>query len=264
MKNFDPILDPHLMQSIESAIMMYQKRGQWKEWGCDQIREQGNALLFYGPPGTGKTITARYIARKLKLEIEEIEMAKIGSDKPGELARAMQRLFDHARLPDKQGHSALVLIDECDTIIKARRTLGANHQWMLEVINKTLVEVRKYPGLVILATNFDEILDEALESRILKKFYFGPPMNQITRMALWKQKWPKKLPTQPTLDFLKWAASHELTGANIESLIISWVSTAMYQDAIPDLTNFVIGDESFESHESQIPQTQVEVVADGR
>lgn len=243
MRTYDPILDPQLLDQIHSAISMFQRRARWSQWGLSNFRDQGNALLFKGPSGTGKTLTARYIARQLGLQLHEVEMSQLASSVPGELARNLQRQFDLARLPDRNQHESIVFIDECDTLLLSRRNLGRNHMWMLEVINKALTEIRKFPGLVILATNHSEALDEALQGRLLQTFHFAPSKDPQVQLRLWKQKWPRKLPTQPTPAFLQWAISHHLTGNEIENAIIRWASQALYRDEIPQLDNFEINGE---------------------
>jgi SpoVK/Ycf46/Vps4 family AAA+-type ATPase len=237
-----PILDESLMNSIENATIMFSKKTAWKNLGMDRLREQGAAMLFYGPPGTGKTITARWLAHKLRRKILEMDFSMIGSDTPGELARNIKKLFNQAIQPDQHDNPSLVFMDECDTMLVARSRLGHSSLWMLEPINAILREIGTYPGLVVLATNqAPEFLDFALERRLIGKFYFGVP-DHLTRVKLWKSKWPSKLPLKINNGTVEELAQHELTGAGIESAIIDWVSNTLRQDkefTMEDLTQIL-------------------------
>jgi SpoVK/Ycf46/Vps4 family AAA+-type ATPase len=242
-----PILDETLMNNIENAVIMFSKKTAWKNLGMDKLREQGAALLFHGPPGTGKTITARWLAHKLRRKILEMDFSMIGSDTPGELGRNIKKLFNQAVQPDQHDNPSLVFMDECDTMLVARNKLGHSSLWMLEPINALLREIGTYPGLVVLATNQEpEFLDFALERRLIGKFYFGVP-DRLTRVKLWHSKWPKKLPVSLQNGEADELAQYELTGAGIESQIIDWVSDTLRQDkefSLDDLKRRL--DEKFE------------------
>jgi SpoVK/Ycf46/Vps4 family AAA+-type ATPase len=225
-----PILDEPLMNSIENATIMFSKKTAWKNLGMDKLREQGAAMLFHGPPGTGKTITARWLATKLRRKILEMDFSMIGSDTPGELARNIKKLFNQAIQPDAHDNPSLVFMDEADTMLVARNKLGHSSLWMMEPINAILREIGTYPGLVILATNQQpKFLDFALERRLIGKFYFGAP-DHLTRVKLWKSKWPSKLPLKLNNGDAETLAQHSLTGSGIESAIIEWVSDCLRQD----------------------------------
>jgi len=113
-------------------------------------------------------------------------------------------------------------------MLVSRASLGRDMIWMLEPINKLLTCIREYRGLVILATNAaPEFLDPALDSRLLGKFEFGIPKTAAMRSALWRQKWPEKLPIQPSDSHLRALAQFHVTGAQIEHFLINWVSEAI-------------------------------------
>ena len=218
------------MASIENATIMFKKRAEWKSLGMDKLREQGAAMLFYGPPGTGKTITARWLAKELNHHVQEMDFGMIGSDIPGELSRNIKKLFTQAIQPDIRGNHSLVFMDECDTMLVSRAKLGHSSLWMLEPINALLREIGNYPGLVILATNQKpEFLDFALERRLIGSFHFDVP-SVLTRVKLWKQKMPRKIPVKMNDGVVDALAQFPLTGAGIENTIIHWVSDTLRQD----------------------------------
>jgi SpoVK/Ycf46/Vps4 family AAA+-type ATPase len=230
MRTVVPILDESLMTAIENAVIMFSRKGDWKKLGMDKLREQGAALLFYGPPGTGKTVTARWLAHWLKLKLQEMDFAQIGSDTPGELARNIKKLFNQAIQPDMNNNPSMVFLDEADTMLVARNKLGHNMLWMLEPVNALLREIGTYPGLAVLATNQEpEFLDFALERRLIGKFHFGVP-DRLTRVKLWHSKWPRKLPVKLLNGDADTLAQFALTGAQIENTIIDWVSNTLRQD----------------------------------
>jgi SpoVK/Ycf46/Vps4 family AAA+-type ATPase len=238
MRTIEPILEDRLTKQIENACVMFQKKTQWKSFGMDRLREMGAAMLFYGEPGTGKTITARKLAKTLGLQMHELDFSEVGSDTPGELARNIKKIFTAQAVPDEHNNPSMVFIDECDTMLLNRAKLGHNHMWMLEPINALLREIGKYPGLVVLATNADpDFLDPALERRLIGKFKFGRP-DFLTRVKLWQAKYPKKLPVKlgdrngDGRDWLQELSRYELTGAEIETALILWVSATLRQEVV--------------------------------
>ena len=199
----------------------------------DRLRELGAAMLFYGLPGTGKTITAHKLAKTLGLQLHDLDFSQIGSHTPGELARNIKKIFVQHRVPDEHNNPSMVFIDECDTMLLSRAKLGHDHMWMLEPINALLREIGTYPGLVVLATNANpDFLDSALERRLIGKFFFDKP-DFLTRVKLWRSKYPKKLPVKLEnngIDWLDRLAHYPLTGAEIENLLVLWVSETLLKN----------------------------------
>jgi SpoVK/Ycf46/Vps4 family AAA+-type ATPase len=228
-----PILAEDLKDRIEDAVQAFLHRGIWKEWGMDKLRDQGAAILFHGPPGTGKTITCYWLGKKLKLRVVEVSMADYGSHVPGELARNIKKIFRGELIVASQNKKPppIIFLDECDAMLISRKKLGPDMVWLLEPINALLVEISKYPGLVVLATNNMGALDEAIDRRLIAKVRFDRPDEQ-TRYKLWKAKWPSKFPCQPTLRELEELAEFEMSGAEIENTLILWAGQCMKTLAI--------------------------------
>ena len=199
--------------------------------------------MLHGPSGTGKTLTAYYIGKKLHLGVVEISMADYGSHVPGELARNIRKIFNGEQIIARQEKRQLpiIFLDECDAMLVSRNKLGPDMVWMLEPINALLVEIGKYPGLVVLATNQSPMLDEALERRLIAKVKFVRPTEDL-RYKIWRSKWPDKFPCQPNETDLRVLAKYDLSGAQIENLFMLWVGSCLRRDKTPmvfDLLDFI-------------------------
>lgn len=239
-----PILSPAVHDQISDAITGFIRRKVWRDWGMDKLREQGAAILLHGPPGTGKTITAYYVAKRLRVGIREVSMADFGSQIPGQLARNIVKIFTVEQLAARSEHRhyPVILLDECDAMLISRDKLGPNMVWMFEPINMLLAQIGRYPGLVVLATNHVHVLDEALERRVLAKVHFDRPAYP-ERLAMWKIKWPVKFPTQPSRGEFESLAHYNLTGAQIESAFLLWagqqIRLEVEQPSISSLIDFI-------------------------
>jgi len=233
-----PILSVEIEEQIADAIEQFAHRQKWRDWGLDKVREQGAAILLYGPPGTGKSITAMYIAKKLHLAMLDVNIAEYGSHIPGELARNIHNLFGNALLRAQgAGKPApMVFMDECDACLPSRKKLDAHSLWMLEPITALLTEISDYPGLVILATNLDSFLDEALERRLIVKIHISRPA-RLERKRIWLAKVPDKFPTRLTDSGAEDLSQYDMTGAEIENEFLLWAGRQLRQEG--SLLDFV-------------------------
>jgi SpoVK/Ycf46/Vps4 family AAA+-type ATPase len=225
-----PILSEDVERQIISSIAAYSNRSLWHKWGLDMIREQGVSILLHGDPGLGKTITAWHIGKLLRLTVREVSLADFGSNIPGQHARNIRRIFSQALLHAMAEHkpAPIILLDECDAMLLDRRRLGPDQVWMLEPINCLLAEMGKYPGLIILATNLEPILDPAVQRRLLASIRFTKP-DAVTRVKIWRAKWPPKFPSRPNAQEYEELGRFELTGAEIENNFLLWAGDCMRQ-----------------------------------
>ncbi len=119
------------------------------------------SLLLYGPPGCGKTSIAYYLANKLGLPLVTARLDTLISSLLGNTAKNLRRVFDYAnRQP------CVLFLDEFDAIAKARddqHELGE----LKRVVNSLLQNMDTYcqHGVLIAATNHEELLDDAIWRR---------------------------------------------------------------------------------------------------
>jgi SpoVK/Ycf46/Vps4 family AAA+-type ATPase len=128
-----------------------------------------------------------------------------------------------------------VFLDDCEAILWDRSRAGSTAMWMLEVIDELLVQIGKYTGFQILATNKPELLDPALERRLLSTIVVDVPAI-LERYRLWQQKIPADYPLKLSIaEYEKLAGDFVVTGAEIENIIIEVSADALRQDKKPTL-----------------------------
>lgn len=193
------------------------------------LRKSGSAILLEGPPGCGKTTIATWLSLTIRKKgMKEISFADFGSHVPGENSRQIRGLFEYAK-----GNGDMTLfLDDCEAILWDRARAGSTAMWMLEVIDELLVQIPKYNGLVILATNMKQILDPALLSRMLAEIYIGMPDRPL-RLVLWTVKMPAPFPLKLTVEQKEKLADLILSGRDIENAILNCASDALRLKKIP-------------------------------
>jgi MoxR-like ATPase len=152
-----PILPADAQEAIATLIRERQQAQRLAELGL----EPPKSLLLQGPPGVGKTLTARYLARELKLPLLTVELAALMSSLLGQTGQNLRQLLDHAR-----SFPCVLLLDEFDAVAK-RRDDQSDIGELKRLVNVLLLELERWPdtGLLIAATNHPQLLDPAVERR---------------------------------------------------------------------------------------------------
>lgn len=155
----------------------------YNAWNFASVDPMGmTAILnFYGPPGTGKTMCAEALAGQLGLPFLSLGIAELESKFMGETATNIQAAFAQAT---KTG--AVLFFDEADTLLGKRLssvTQGVDNE--VNAMRSTLlIELERFEGIVIFATNFVKNYDEAFRSRIGYHVEFTLP-DQKALYQLW-------------------------------------------------------------------------------
>lgn len=181
----DVILPERTMTEILEALTKLEYRELiYDRWGFGSVDPAGRGarLNFYGPPGTGKTRTAEAIAGELGKPLLALTAADVESRYMGETPKRIQAAFDAAR-----HHDAVLFFDEADSLFGKRASdvsQGVDHE--INAAKSTLlVEVEKYEGILILASNFQGNFDRAFVRRIGYHVRFLKP-DAPARERLWE------------------------------------------------------------------------------
>ena len=164
----------------------------YEDWGFGEVDKLGRSSIinFYGHPGTGKTLTAEAFAGRLGLPIIKVGIAEIESKLMGETSKNIQQVFS-----DAHAQSAVLFFDEADTLLGKRLssvTQGVDNE--VNAMRSTmLIELEKFNGIVIFATNFAKNYDEAFRSRISYHVEFTLPDTE-TRKKLWSRMLVSNIP----------------------------------------------------------------------
>lgn len=232
-----PIMSPSVEEDVTNALMQFQRRDLWKKWGMMFLREQGPAILLTGPPGTGKTTIAAYIAAKVGKGFKKLDVAGLSSGgSPGEYEKQINEFFADCK---KRGW-ATIFMDECDHLLLSRDEIGeAGKTWQLGGVEGFMMNMNIYRGLIICATNHPQSIDPALADRFLSIIHVDVPDFDMRR-RLWKQKLPKSFPLQLSEDQIKALSKYELTGRQIETVIINTALNSIRTGKKPSVGNFEI------------------------
>ena len=135
----------------------------------DEIVEQGrrgahseDRALFVGPSGTGKTMAAEVIANHLGRDLYRVDLSKIVSKYIGETEKHLGHIFESA-----EEAGAVLFFDEADALFGKRTGVGDSHDRYANLeIAYLLEQIEEYPGVVIVATNRKDALDNAFLRRM--------------------------------------------------------------------------------------------------
>jgi hypothetical protein len=187
------------------------------DWGFAQriSRARGVSALFTGPPGTGKTLAAEVVAHELRLDLHRIDLSGIVSKWIGETEKNLDRIFTEA-----EASSAILFFDEADALFGKRTKVSDAHDRYANIeTSYLLTRMESHDGVVILATNLRENLDDAFTRRIRFVVDFPFP-DAAGRRAIWATHLPEQAPVDPDLDLDRLAAELKVPGGSIRNIVL--------------------------------------------
>jgi SpoVK/Ycf46/Vps4 family AAA+-type ATPase len=112
------------------------------------------SLCLSGPPGTGKSAFARYLARRLGLEILQKRASDLLAPYVGQSEKNIADAFESAREAQ-----AMLIFDEADSFLFDRRE--AVRSWEVSQVNEMLTWMEHHPLPFCCTTNMMERFDSA-------------------------------------------------------------------------------------------------------
>ncbi|CAN5285360.1 ATP-binding protein [soil metagenome] len=171
----------------------------------------GISVLFSGHPGVGKSMSGTVLAKRLGLDIYEIDLSQVVSKWLGETEKNLSDVFDAA----EPGHVVL-LFNEADSLFGKRTSdvKSSNDRYANLETNYLLQRLERFNGLTILTTNLTGAIDQAFKRRFTYDVYFTFPSPDM-RAELWRRTLPKTRSAND-IDFDELAEKFELTGGFIK------------------------------------------------
>jgi SpoVK/Ycf46/Vps4 family AAA+-type ATPase len=193
----------------------HQVLGEWG-FGAKLNRGKGLSALFSGPPGTGKTMAAEVLAGELGLDLYQVDLSGVVSKYIGETEKNLARIFDEAATTN-----AILFFDEADALFGKRTEVSDAHDRYANIETSYLLQrMDDYDGMVILASNLRQNLDDAFVRRLRFIVEFPFPETD-SRRRIWATVFPADTPLATDVDFTELAESFAISGGNIKNIALN-------------------------------------------
>jgi len=172
----EPIWQEHIDESLRQIVLEHQMADTLHDRGLGPTR----TAIFTGPPGVGKTLAAHWLARELDRPLLTLDLSAVMSSYLGRTGSNVRHVLDYAK-----GLPCVLLLDELDAIAKRRdddQELGE----LKRLVTVLLQEIDDWPegGLLVAASNHQELLDPAAWRRFEVQIEFGLPTRDAIAQSL--------------------------------------------------------------------------------
>ncbi|NVB43294.1 ATP-binding protein [Pseudenhygromyxa sp. WMMC2535] len=211
----DLVLHPATRRQV-GEIQTWLEHGQTllDDWAMAGKLRPGHRALFYGPPGTGKSMTACLLGKSTGRDVYRVDLSLTVSKYIGETEKNLAKVFDRA-----QRRGWLLFFDEAEALFGKRSdTRDAHDRYANQEVAYLLQRIESFDGVVILASNLRENLDDAFTRRFESVIYFPLPRAD-ERQHLWTQGFPARASLGADVDLAAVARDHELAGGAIMNVI---------------------------------------------
>ena len=218
--NWDDIILPKEKKEQLKEVKNYIKNKGvvYHDWGFDNKLSLGKGLniMFSGASGTGKTMAAEVIASELGLDLYKIDLSMVVSKYIGETEKNLNRIFKEA-----EQSNAILFFDEADALFGKRSEVRDSHDRYANIeISYLLQKMEENEGIVILATNLSQNIDDAFMRRMHFNVEFPFPEEEY-RYRIWRSLFPEEAPVSEDIEFEFLAKRFKLAGGNIKNIIVN-------------------------------------------
>lgn len=214
----DLLVNATTLQKLEEvkSFLKFESRMRL-DLGLGRHMREGYRVLFYGPSGTGKSLAATLIGKMLNREVYRVDLSSVVSKYIGETSKNLNQLFNTA-----EGKHWILFFDEGDALFGQRQESGQgggqNSHYANQDTAYLLQRIENYRGLIIVASNFKQNIDEAFSRRFQTLVKFDLP-DLETSLQVWQTNLPADMPVTPAPDFSLLARQHNLSQAAIIKVI---------------------------------------------
>ena len=217
--SWDSIILPRdkVQQLREICHYVKHRHTVFSDWGFERKLSllKGLNALFAGPSGTGKTMAAGILANELELDLYKIDLSLVVSKYIGETEKNLSKIFKEA-----ETSNAILFFDEADALFGKRSEVKDSHDRYANIeINYLLQKMEEHQGIVILASNFRQNIDEAFARRMHFTVEFPFP-DEEHRERIWVSHFPKEAPRSEEIDFTFLARRYKLAGGSIRNIVL--------------------------------------------
>lgn len=218
--NWTDIVLPHdtLCQLKEITLHIRHRHTVFHRWGFQEKLSLGKGLnvLFHGPSGTGKTMAAEVVANELGLDLYKIDLSSVVSKYIGETEKNLAGIFKEAETAN-----AVLFFDEADALFGKRSEVKDAHDRYANIETGYLLQkMEEYEGVVILATNLKNNMDDAFVRRM--QFILEYPFpDEASRERIWKSIFPPQTPLDSELDYEFLTRNLDIPGGSIKNIALA-------------------------------------------
>lgn len=199
---------------------------------------------LWGIPGTGKSIAAEAIAHSLNKKLIQASYSTLMDSLQGNTEKNITTLFDTAVEQD-----CVILFDEADGLLSARKTSGANSDSTNLIKAHLLNILDRSNAIVIFTTNFFKSYDRAFVRRILWNIEVPAP-GYDELIKIWQFHLGQNVPKEISYEQLSHIAidlgnskNMSITGGDIKKLTLMFctqLAAGRYDAITPEIASSVI------------------------
>ncbi len=211
----DLVLHPQTLEQIND-IQIWMEYSQYvlKDVSFGRKIKPGYRVLFYGQAGTGKTLTASLLGKKFNIPVYRIDLSQVVSKYIGETEKHIEMVFNRA-----ERKNWVLFFDEADALFGKRTNVqSSNDKFANQEVSYLLQRIEDFKGLLILASNFKNNIDDAFLRRFHNIIHFPVP-GASERYKLWTQSIPQDMFLKTEIDWKTIADKYKMTGAEIVNVM---------------------------------------------
>lgn len=221
-----PTTSMAVLRELRARIRNHARMHAAPGLGAHMRLGRGVIALFAGGSGTGKTMAAEVLASEHQVDLYRIDLAALVSKWVGETEKNLSRVF-----ADAERANCMLFFDECDAMFGRRGEVKEAHdRWANLEVNYLLQRIEDYSGVVILATNLRQNIDDAFQRRIQVVVEFPVP-DASARRAIWERLVPAGAGRDVSAqDIDEMAQRFEFSGGHIRNVVLDACYRALDED----------------------------------